>query len=64
MSVGLLMRHESITLQYRGTYHTKKWQTPFGVPYCGSAVINLTSIHEDAGSIPGPTQLIKDPALS
>ena len=31
--------------------------------YCGSAVMNSTSIHEDAGSIPDLTQQVKNPAL-
>ena len=38
--------------------HSRNW----GVPVVVQQVKNLTSIHENVGSILGPTQWVKDPS--
>ena len=35
------------------------WKLHNGTSSCGSVVTNLTGIHEDSGSIPGPVQWVK-----
>ena len=41
----------------------KKKKQPGEVPAVAWQVTTLTSIHEDMGSIPGPTEWVKDLAL-
>ena len=47
---------------FQGLRTSKKVVTS-GSSHCGSVVMKLTSIHEDVGSIPGPIQWVKKPAL-
>ena len=46
-----------------GHYYPKLSTGNFRSSCCDSAVTNLTSIHEDVGSIPGSAQQVKDPVL-
>ena len=54
--------HENITyLTLANTPYSQNF--PFWEFLSGSAETNLTSIYEDAGSIPGLTPLVRDPVF-
>ena len=56
--LGLLL---SLDLHSPFTFPNKNFHTR--ISHCGSAKMNLISIHEDAGSIPGLAQWVKNLAL-
>ena len=48
--------HPSVIMRFSLSFVIKMWT---GSSHCGSAEINLTSIRENSGSIPGLTQWVK-----
>ena len=57
------MKAMAVELQSEGTCLRTLEEVSLGSSHCGSAVTNLTRIHEDAGSIPDLAHWVKDPVL-
>ena len=59
----LFVSYYSYTNTIKAVFHMENKSSKRGSSHHGLSVTNLTSIHEDAGLIPGITPWVKDPAL-